>query len=95
MRRIGRVDDNQPEIVAALRRAGASVAMMHMIGHGLPDILVGFRGVNYVFEIKDASKPLSCRKLTDEEREWHLMWRGQVAVIETAEQAMQIMGLLE
>ncbi len=37
----GKVDTNQADIVAALRAAGASVADMHELGHGYPDLLVG------------------------------------------------------
>ena len=50
-----RVDMNQPEIVADLRGIGATVQHLHMVGKGCPDILVGFRGNNWLFEIKTLS----------------------------------------
>lgn len=86
-----RVDRNQPNIVMALRKAGASVQMLHQIGKGCPDILVGFRGRCYVFEIKDGSRAPSERELTPDERKWHRDWRGQVAIVETEEQAVRVL----
>ena len=44
------VDANQPEIVAALRAAGATVQHLHEVGQGCPDILAGFRGRNYLID---------------------------------------------
>ncbi len=53
MRRAANVDRNQPEIVAALRAAGATVEYLHAVGGGCPDLLVGYRGANYVLEVKE------------------------------------------
>ena len=65
-----RVDMNQPEIVADLRGIGATVQHLHMVGHGCPDILVGFRGNNWLFEIKTKAG-----KLTPDEITWHNEWK--------------------
>lgn len=89
MRRQARVDDNQAEIVKALRDIGASVQPIHQIGGGCPDILVGYRGRNIVMELKDGNKPPSARKLTADEIDWHSSWRGQVVIVETIEQAIK------
>lgn len=86
-----RVDRNQAEIVMALRRAGASVQPLHLVGKGCPDILVGYRGRCYVFEIKDGAKAPSSRRLTDEEFRWHQQWRGQVGIVESADQAIDML----
>jgi hypothetical protein len=88
MRRAAKVDANQADIVAALRKIGASVQPLHSVGQGCPDILVGWRGMNTILEIKDGRKPPSARKLTDDQVIWHEGWRGQVAVVETVEQAI-------
>ena len=85
------VDANQPEIVAALRAAGATVQHLHEVGQGCPDILVGFRLENYVFEIKN---PNLVWNITPAQVSWIRDWRGQVNVIETVEEALQIMGAL-
>lgn len=89
-----RIDANQPEIVQELREAGVSIQHLHSVGHGCPDILAGFRGQNYLFEIKDGNKPPSKRKLTPDEEEWHLSWNGQVIVIHSAEDALKEMGAI-
>lgn len=92
MRRAARVDANQNEIVQALRDVGASVAVTSMIGEGFPDLVVGFRGRNYLFEIKDGSKPPSKRKLTPDEQEWHDLWRGAADVVISIDVALEILG---
>lgn len=88
MRRAAKTDDNQAEIVAALRKIGASVQPLHAVGQGCPDILVGWRGFNTILEIKDGKKPPSARKLTPDQEKWHAAWMGQVTVVETVEQAI-------
>lgn len=86
-----RADSNQPAIVKALRRAGATVQHLHQIGRGCPDILIGYQGRNFLAEIKDGSKPPSKRKLTPDEADWHEQWAGQVAVIITEKEALRLL----
>ena len=86
MRRAAKVDANQAEIVEALRGIGCVVEPLHFVGSGFPDIVVGFRGVNYLFEIKNPE--YSC-KLTKDEQEWHDEWRGQVHVVRSVEEAIE------
>ena len=76
MRRAAKIDANQTEIVKALRQVGASVQSLASTGKGCPDLLVGFRGVNWLLEIKDGQKVKSARKLTDDK--WFGMNRGEV-----------------
>ena len=86
------VDRNQAEIVAALRGIGATVQLLHAVGKGCPDLLVGFRGVNTLIEVKDWSKPPSKRVLTDDQVDWHGGWKGQVAMVETVDAAFAVIG---
>ena len=92
MRRAAKVDANQTEIVKALRQVGASVQSLAATGKGVPDLLVGFRGKNLLLEVKDGGKVKSARKLTPDQVEWHQSWRGHVAVVESVEQAIKILG---
>lgn len=94
MRQRAKVDANQKEIVKALEEYGATVLHLHQVGKGCPDIAVGWRGVNYFFEIKDGAKFKSERKLTADEKRWHETWRGTVHVIESKEQALMAIGAI-
>jgi hypothetical protein len=95
MRRAAHVDSNQAEIVDALRAAGASVEpKLARVGEGCPDLLVGIRKVTTVFEIKDGNKPPSKRRLTKDEEKWHNSWSGSVYIVESVEQALQILTTL-
>lgn len=93
MRRAGRIDANQPEIVAALRRMGASVLSLAGIGHGAPDLLVGFAGRDCLLEVKDGSKAPSKRTLTLLERDFIDTWRGHtITVVESAAEAVAVVS---
>lgn len=92
MRRMARTDANQKAIVEGLRAVGASVAITSQLGTGFPDIVVGYRGRNYLIEIKDGDKPPSQRKLTSDEVEFENKWRGQYAIAESLADALVIIG---
>jgi hypothetical protein len=66
-----RVDANQPSLVKEIRAMGkehVSVSMTHNVGQGFPDIIVGYKEKNYLFEIKDPAKPPSKKRLTKDEQ---------------------------
>lgn len=92
MRIAAKIDANQNEIVKALRQVGCTVQSLAATGKGCPDLLVGFRGVNLLFEVKDGSKPKSARKLTPDQVIWHGGWNGEVYVVESVEQALEIIN---
>jgi hypothetical protein len=87
-RRAARVDDNQSFIVKGLRKMGCSVLIVSQLKNCF-DILVGFKGINIAFEIKDGNKPPSQRKLTEGEQKFFDEWNGQVAVVESLEEAIK------
>lgn len=82
-----RTDSNQAEIVAALRQAGASVFSLHAVGRGVPDLLVGFRGNNYLLEVKSEKG-----KLTEDQEKWINNWRGHVAIVRSVGEALKSIG---
>ena len=89
VRRAGRTDANQTAVVAALRLLGCSVAITSGAGGGLPDIIVGFRGVNLLIELKDGDKVPSAKKLTPAEQHFVDNWKGHpVKIIETPAEAV-------
>lgn len=97
MRQDARKDANQDQIIADLRRSdiGASVAVTHQLGNGVPDIVVGFRGENFLIEIKDGSKPPSARRLTPDEKDFHMGWQGQIDVANDLDDVLRIIGAIE
>lgn len=82
-----KVDANQPEIVDALRRAGATVQHLHTVGHGCPDIAVGYGGRTYLLEIKRAGA-----RMTPDEVEWHERWQGHATVVYCVRDALDVIG---
>lgn len=92
MRWAAKTDANQAEIVAALRAMGATVQPLHAVGKGCPDLLVGFRGVNHLIEVKDFRASAKDRRLRDTQEDWHAGWKGRVSVAETPEAAMAIVA---
>lgn len=85
MRRACKIDINQPEIVSALREAGASVQILSQIGKGCPDILVGYNDVNYLMEIKYEDGTL-----TKDQRVFHAQWNGKLHIVRSPEEALRI-----
>ena len=93
VRRAARTDSNHSDVVAALLSVGATVASLAMVGCGVPDLLVGFRGETFLVEVKDGDKSPSRRSLTDAQRKFHALWRGRpIAVVESPAEALAAIG---
>ena len=91
MRHAARIDANQDQIVTALRAMGATVRIVTQ-GNGLPDLLVGFRGVTILMEVKDGKKVPSARKLTPAEQKFFDEWRGGiVAIVNSVDEAIDLL----
>ena len=87
MRRAAKIDGNQAKVVQYLRGLGMTVQPLSAVGQGVPDLLVGFRGMNFLVEVKDGDQFPSHRVLTKMQQEWHAMWSGSVVVANSAEDA--------
>jgi len=89
-----RTDDNQFDIVRDLAKMGLSVRSTAMVGSGFVDIVVGDPETkhNFLFEIKNPAKKPSARRLSPAEQAFHEIWRGQVDVIETVHDAMDVIN---
>ena len=85
-----RVDNNQVQIVKALRDMGCTVEHLHAVGKGCPDIVIGFKGKNLLLEIKDGDKKV----LTPDQANWHKLWKGQVNVVTTIDEAKNLIWKL-
>lgn len=80
-------DKVEGEIVAALRDVGATVAPISAAGAG--DLIVGFRGQNYLIECKTKRG-----KLTEAQVRFREAWQGQYAVCRTDIQALEAIGAI-
>ena len=92
--RAKRVDANQADIVEALRKVGALVAVTSAVGNGFPDIVVGYSGGLYLMEIKDGTKPPSATKLTKDEVAFHAKWTGYVHIVYSLDDALRVIGAI-
>ena len=78
IRRAARRDNVEHWLVDALRKCGAAVVFLNEP----TDLLVGFRGANYLLEVKSPGG-----KLTEKQVKFIATWPGQVAVVETLDDA--------
>ena len=81
-----RTDDNHKDVVAEFRAVMPEATLFDAsgAGRGFPDLVIGWRGRNYFFEVKDPAKIPSARSLTDAQKDFHIGWQGQVAVVHSA-----------
>jgi hypothetical protein len=90
MRRAARRDDNEKEIIAAMRAEGAYVKQIN--DEGLFDLLVNYRGETMLIEVKDGAKPPSARRLTDAEQKFHDEWPGSdLYIVNSVEEALLLL----
>jgi hypothetical protein len=91
-----RTDGNQTIIVKALRKAGASVLILSSLGHGCPDLAVGYdygRGDmrTWLFEVKEPGEGL-----TPDEMKFFRTWHGRVDIVYGPNEAIEIVrGAIE
>jgi len=84
-------DGNEKPIVSALRKIGASVYRLDKPC----DLLVGYRGRNFLLEVK---LPLGPRggtthsHLNDWQKDFDRTWRGQFAVVRSPEEAIALVS---
>ncbi len=90
VRRAARTDANHSAIIKALRAIGASVADTSGVGLGFPDLVVGFRGRNWLVECKDQEKPPSKRRLTPHQEAFANVWQGQWACVKSEAEAIEL-----
>ena len=85
MRRKARKDLNQDSIVASLRGVGATVYVTN--NPALPDLVVGYRGRNFLLEVKGDKG-----RLTPDQVEFFDTWRGQAEVVHNEKEALLTIG---
>ncbi len=81
MRRAAKRDVSEPEIVSALIQCGFSVYRLNQP----VDLLVGFRGKNFLVECKTGTKGYA-KDLNDNQKQFNDGWRGSKVVKLTSAQ---------
>lgn len=95
-RQAARVDENQGSITAYLeQRPGVSWHSTAMVANGFPDLVIGYRGINELWEIKDGSKPSSAQRLTHKEYKFHERWRGSAFIVRSVQEAEERLAKIE
>lgn len=85
-------DANQAPIATGLRQVGASVISLHRVGDDCPDLLVGFRGVSYLLEVKN---PDGRDRVSEGQERFIEDWRGGPAVVvRSLQEALEVIGAL-
>lgn len=64
-------------------------------GDGFPDLVVGYRGRNYLFEVKNPNRPPSRRRLRKSQADFQAAWRGQYTKVETRDDVLRLIGLVD
>ena len=79
-RRAARADDNQPEVVKALRKTGWYVLIISQLKNCC-DLIISKNGRTIAIEIKDGAKPKSAQKLSEGEVKFMEQWQGEYKLI--------------
>lgn len=104
MRYARKRDDNEPEIVVALKACGATVTRLN--DAGAPDLLVGFAGKTKLLEVKlpltaggavQPGRHMNSKggrgDLTPAQAEWWSKWKGELPyVVRSVEEALAAIG---
>jgi len=77
-------DLNEPAIVEGLRKLGCSVVLIDEPC----DLVVGSRKRNFLLEVKNLDG--RGRRKTDNQLDFHATWRGQIDIVESLEEAVEV-----
>ena len=85
-----KVDANHAQVRDELREIlyDATVHDMSAAKNGFPDLCVGWRRMNWLFEVKPKARRT---RLTNAQVKFHKNWQGQVHTVSSAAEAIAIM----
>ena len=87
-----KVDKNQASVVKALRDNGADVHLLHMVGAGIPDLLVAYEGHTILMEVKDGAD----KKFTPDQIKFIAGWKGDhLYRVNSSEEALEVLKSLK
>ena len=87
-----KVDKNQASVVKALRDYGADVFLLHMVGGGIPDLMVCYDDHTILMEVKDGLD----KKLTPQQIVLFAGWKGgHLHRVNSVQEAIEVLKLVE
>jgi len=87
-----KVDKNQALVVKALRDYGADVFLLHMVGGGIPDLMVCYEEHTILIEVKDGAD----KKLTPQQITLFAGWKGgPLHRVNSVQEAVEMLKLYE
>jgi hypothetical protein len=87
-----RVDENQRTITHTFIAMGASVLNLSTVGRGCPDLLIGYRGVSCLVEVKSSDKST----YTEPQVKFMQEWRGgPVSRVDSVDAAIRLIKMLD
>ena len=87
-----KVDKNQASVVKALRDYGADVFLLHMVGGGIPDLMVCYDDHTILMEVKDGLD----KKLTPQQITLFAGWKGgHLHRVNSVQEAIEVLKLVE
>ena len=84
-----RADDNQHEIIDALRKMGVPVLVLSQVGGGCPDLMIYWHNKAYLLEVKTDKGELS-----KGQKEFLDIWRGVVFIVRSVEEVIKLLECL-
>lgn len=84
-----RRDKNETDIVRALRDI-PGLSVVPLSAKDVPDLLIGYQGINYLVELKNKK---GLNKLREGQADFLENWKGQVAVAHSLEDILDILGI--
>ena len=89
---IKKVDKNQASVVKTIRDYGADVFLLHMVGGGIPDLMVCYNDQTILLEVKDGE----AKKLTPLQIKLFAGWQGgPLHRVNSCEEAINVLKLYE
>jgi hypothetical protein len=87
-----KVDKNQKDVVKALRDYGADVFLLHMVGAGIPDLMICYNDQTILMEVKDGED----KKLTPQQITLFAGWKGgPLHRVNSVQEAIEVLKLYE
>ena len=85
-----KVDKNQALVVKTLRDNGADVYLLHMVGGGIPDLMVCYNDQTILIEVKDGID----KKLTPQQITLFAGWKGgPLHRVNNEQEALEVLNL--